>query len=278
MTFSWFASDHAALAVFFSRRFGKGSIVVVGGGDVARVPEIAYGTFAQSRLKQSLTRYALRRADRVLVVDPSLKRDAIANARVDGKNFDYVPTGYDPDYWTPPVESAKEPLVLTVSSIGWSSMRRKGHETFVRAAKSVSYAQFVLVGKIMDDSISHLKRLAPGNVTFTGFVPDRQLLTWYRKAAVYCQLSRYEGLPNALCEAMLCECVPVGTSYGGIPTAIGNTGFYVPFGDVDATAEAIAHALRRSELGAKARKRIQEKFPITRRSQQLRECFDSLVS
>jgi len=44
--------------------------------------------------------------------------------------------------------------------------------------------------------------------------------------------TKYERLPNALhCEAMLCECVPVGTRYCGIPTAIGDTGLYVPYGD-----------------------------------------------
>jgi len=60
-------------------------------------------------------------------------------------------------------------------------------------------------------------------IKFTGIVPDEELIKYYQKAKVY-QLSEYEGLPNALCEAMLCECVPAGTRYCGIPTAIGDTG------------------------------------------------------
>jgi len=43
---------------------------------------------------------------------------------------------------------------------------------------------------------------------------------------------------------MLCECVPIGTEYCGIPVAKGDTGFYVPYGDVEATAEAIKKALK----------------------------------
>lgn len=35
-------------------------------------------------------------------------------------------------------------------------------------------------------------------IEFTGFVSDKELLDWYQRAKVYCQLSRYEGLPNAL--------------------------------------------------------------------------------
>jgi glycosyltransferase involved in cell wall biosynthesis len=52
-----------------------------------------------------------------------------------------------------------------------------------------------------------------------------------------------EGLPNALCEAMLCGCVPVGTKRNGIPTAIGDCGFYVPYDDPKAAAEAIKKRL-----------------------------------
>jgi len=43
-------------------------------------------------------------------------------------------------------------------------------------------------------------------IKFTGLVPDEELIKYYQKAKVY-QLSEYEGLPNALCEAMLCECL-----------------------------------------------------------------------
>ncbi|MGF3555342.1 MAG: glycosyltransferase family 4 protein, partial [Thermoplasmatota archaeon] len=121
---------------------------------------------------------------------------------------------------------------------------------------------FVLVGRHADNSIEYLKSIAPPNVEFTNFVSDKELLEWYQRAKIYCQLSRYEGLPNTLCEAMLCECVPVGTKYCGIPTAIGNTGFYVPYGDEKATAEAIKKALNApEELRKKAKERIIEQFP-----------------
>ena len=125
----------------------------------------------------------------------------------------------------------------------------------------ISDSSVPIVGKFIDDSVEMLRKIAPKNVEFTGFVPDEELLRWYQRAKVYCQLSRYEGLPNALCEAMLCECVPVGTKYCGIPTAIGDTGFYADFGDVNGTAEAIKKALSNQNLGKKARDRIKTNFP-----------------
>ena len=69
---------------------------------------------------------------------------------------------------------------------------------------------------------------------------------------------------------MLCECVPVGTKYCGIPTAIGDCGFYVPYGDPEATADAIKDALNSpEELGKKARKRIKNTFPLEKRERGL---------
>lgn len=45
LTFSWFGKLHAFFAVLFSKMLRKKSIVIAGGDDVARVPEIKYGMF-----------------------------------------------------------------------------------------------------------------------------------------------------------------------------------------------------------------------------------------
>ena len=138
---------------------------------------------------------------------------------------------------------------------------------------------FVIVGKIGDGYIDELKAMASSNVVFTGFVSDPELLTWYQRAKVYCQLSRYEGLPNALCEAMLCGCVPVGTRNNGIPIAIGDTGFYADYGDVKGTADAIARAMDAPpEKGEKARERIATGFRTEQRERALTELIETLIN
>jgi len=267
ITFSWFAADHAFVTVLFSKLFRKKSIVIVGGVDAAYVPELNYGRFTLGWHKKKMTKFALKHATKVLVVDPSLKEDAMKNAKVNGKNIEYLPTGYNSEYWKAKYE--KENIVLTVGGVTETIVKRKGFFTFVKAAKYIPNVKFVLVGKHIDDSVNELKKIAPSNVEFTGFVSDEELLKWYQKAKVYCQLSRYEGLPNALCEAMLCECVPIGTKYCGIPTGIGDTGFYVPYGDEKETADAIKKALDNLELGKKARDRIKKEFSFERREQGL---------
>lgn len=264
LTFSWFAQDSAAVTVFFSKLFRKKSIVIAGGGDVAYVPEINYGQFTADWHKRMLTKFALKHADRVLVVDPSLKKQIKYLLQKPCHQVKYLPTGYDSEYFKPHGE--KKNIVLTVGAVKKGNIKRKGFEIFVKVAKKFPDISFVLAGKHIDDSIQYLIKIAPSNVTFTGFISNEKLLELYQKSRVYCQLSRHEGLPNALCEAMLCECIPVGSFQNGIPRAIANTGFYASWGSIEETTEALNEAIAAPiKKGKEARKRIKHKFPIAKR-------------
>ena len=273
ITFSWFADIHAFWALRLSKLFKKKSIVVVGGFEVANVPEINYGLM-RSKKSARKVKYVLENADRVLTVDDSLKLDAINNTRVDGENIITVPTGYDSNIWK--FDGEKEDLVITVS-IGnsWNRARLKGLDTFVKSTRFLTDVKFLVIG-IQGNALKELQDIAPLNLEFSDPLSQDELLLYYQKAKVYCQLSLREGLPNALCEAMLCECVPVGTERGGIPTAIGDTGFYVPYGDPKATAGAIKEALV-SEKGNEARERIKTMFPKERREKEIVDIISQVL-
>jgi glycosyltransferase involved in cell wall biosynthesis len=272
----WFAGGHAFATVLLAKLLRKKTIIIVGGFDVARVPEINYGQFTQSWKTKFITKMALQHADKVLVVDPSLKEDAIKNAGIDGHNIDYLPTGYDYEKFVPGV--VKEDLVITVS-LGeiCSRIPLKGLHTFVKSAKLLPKVKFIVIG-MRGEALAFLKSIASENVEFLEPLSIEKLIEYYQKAKCYCQLSMREGLPNALCEAMLCECIPVGTDRNGIPTAMGDTGFLVPFGDAKATACAIANALKAPAIrGQNARKRIQELFPEERRENGLLRVIEEVV-
>jgi len=275
LVYTWFADINAFFSVLFSKLLGKKSVVVVGGYDAAYVPEINYGIFI-NRWRAVLVKFVYEHVDLILVVDSSLKDDILRNTKLKIEDkIKVVPTGYDANKWIAGTCN-KENLVVTVGAVNWSNLRRKGFEIFVKAAKHIPDVKFVLIGKHLDDSINYLRSIASPNVEFTGFLSEKDLLHFYQRAKVYCQLSRYEGLPNALCEAMLCECVPVGTKYCGIPNAIGDTGYYVPYGNLEATVEAIREALK-SNKGKDARERIQRKFSIKTREEKLVKEIANLI-
>ena len=274
ISFAWFAERHAKWMVRFSRMLGKPSLVVVGGYEVAKVPEIGHGSLLDPS-KAKMVKYVLEKATKVLPVDESLKEAAIKNLGVRGENIQTVHTGHDSDKFK--ASGAKEHMVLTVGFVNKITIKRKGLDVFVKAAGHLKDVKFVLVGSSSDGTIDELRSNAPPNVEFVGSVPHDQLVGYYQRAKVYCQLSVYEGLPNALCEAMLCECVPVGTKVSGIPTAIGDAGFYAPVGDPKGAADAIRQALG-SDKGKAARARIMSEFSVEKREKAIIEIVEKLLA
>ena len=261
--FCWFASTYAAAAVAAARTFGRKSIIAVGGADVAYEPAIGYGIW-RSPWKARLVRSALRGADRILAVDPYLAEQAAFRGEYPGQNIAVLPTGYDVSRWTPGGERARR--VVTVAACDSEErMKVKGISLLLDAARRIPDVPFTLVG-IHARFLAALRERAPGNLRVLGPVSQEELLSLYRGAAVYCQSSVVEGLPNSVCEAMLCGCVPVGTDVGGMSSAFGGTGILVPPGDAARLADGILKGLSAPpEAATLCRASIAERFPMERR-------------
>lgn len=263
--FIWFVSYYAFLATIFAKLFSKKVIVVTGGYDVAGEKEINYGLMLNPLLKK-LVKFTLKNSHRILAVSKFNKKEIEKYLGI--KNAEVLYNTIDHKKFTP--LGKKEKIVITVGFISENNIKRKGLETFVKAAKYLPTVKFFLIGKPLDDSISYLRKISPKNVVFTGFVSDEELLRYYQRAKVYCQLSYYESFGMAPAEAMLCECIPVVTNRGALPEVVGDAGFYVPYGDEKATAETIKKALEAPEmLGKNARKRILKLFPYESREKKL---------
>jgi len=275
ITFSWFAGWHAAFGVFFSKVFRKKSIVVVGGYDAAYVPEINYGAF--TNIRRLPAKYVLKNADLLLPVSKFTRNELLEKVKPRG-DLKIVYNGVDVEKFKPTHEKESN-LVVTVAGISHSNLKRKGIETFVRTASLLPNFRFVVIGKFMDDSINYLKSIAPSNVEFTGFVSDDDLIKWYQKAKVVCQLSYYEAFGIAPAEGMASGCIPVVTKErAGLPEVVGNTGFYAPYGDEKATARAIKNALTSAEdIGEKARERIISHFSLKKREERLHDIITGLI-
>jgi glycosyltransferase involved in cell wall biosynthesis len=77
---------------------------------------------------------------------------------------------------------------------------------------------------------------------------------------------------------MLCECVPIGSNVGGIPTAIGDAGYLVEYNNDIQIAEAIRQALASSpESGKNARDRIASHFNLRQREEALKKVVAELL-
>ncbi|MDZ4701985.1 MAG: glycosyltransferase [Rhodothermales bacterium] len=292
LVMGWFADYHMVLPVAQARRRGIPVAVALGGYDCLRLPELAYGVFA-SRWRAPLARYVLRNASLLLPVAEALlcsenqfsawpeRRRYGLCADAPGVHTPHrvLPTGYVPERW-PAGPECRAPSVCTVGLIDTEqTFRRKGIDLVLEAAALLPDVPFRVVGVTPTMRAWIAGRFAvPPNLTFDGQVPREALVLIYQEASVYLQLSRAEGMPNVLCEAMLCGCIPVASRVFGNPAGVGDAGFLVD----EPTPEAIVPAIRQAlaaEAGRReqARRHIETHFQRHHREAAMMDAFAQLT-
>jgi len=273
IVFCWFASTYSSVAVALMRLLHRRSIIVIGGVDAAKEKKLNYGIWLNP-WKAIFVRYAVRNADKILAVDKSLADKARVLAGYDGNNIDILPTGYDINFWKISERNNNKAGVLTVANAdNEQRFRVKGIDILFEAARLLPEVPFTVIG--LSDRIAELFNPAP-NVKVLPSVERKQLLTYYQNAKVYCQPSRHEGMSNALCEAMLCGCVPVATDVGATKNIIGEIGFCIP-PEANAAALAITDALLLSEeMHLTAREKIVSRFDKEIREKKVTQIIEIL--
>jgi len=94
--------------------------------------------------------------------------------------------------------------------------------------------------QVMDESQRLVKQ---GVIRFIGIIPNAKVPDLLEQNDVFIMTSEFEGMPNALLEAMGRGCVPVVTNINsGIPELVqdGFNGYRVPVGNVQMFAERLA--------------------------------------
>ena len=274
LAFSWFGKLHAFFAVLLARRFGRRTVVVAGGDDVAWEPEINYGMFAYW-WKKWCPRFVFHNTDLILSVSEFTRRETIENARADPARVKVIYHGFDTRRFRP-LGSLRRRSAITVGGVDWERLERKGYERFVRSAAYLPEVPFILAGQWHDNAVDHLRRIAPDNVTLTGRLQEDRLLQELRGATVYVQPSIHEGFGCSLAEAMLCGCVPVVSRRAALPEVAGARAFYLDELTPRAVAAQIEEALT-SGRGHRARQRIARKFPLQRRREAVLAAIDEVM-
>jgi glycosyltransferase involved in cell wall biosynthesis len=277
LVFGWFASWHTLGPMLCARGFTKPSVLVIGGYDLASLPEIGYG-YQQAGLNKWITRLTIRMATRLVTHSEYSRSEARQNVDIPKEQVQVIYLGV-PDPFGALSENPRDPIVLTVGFVKRSNLRRKGHEAFVKAASLLPDAQFVLIGDWEDDAIEYLQAIAPVNMIFTGWLDDSALVDYYSRASVYVQASLHEGFGLSVAEAMLAGCIPVVTRAGALPEVVGDVGVYLPSSAPEAIAKGVQTALTMdSHHRRQARERIIHRFPLQNRRQQLFDLIDDLLA
>jgi glycosyltransferase involved in cell wall biosynthesis len=273
-------------AVLLARWLGKRSVLKISGirsGDPRGIRQRRLGILG-FRLFLSL--------DRIVCISQEI-RERCEGAGVPAHKLVDIPNGVDAEVFAPASAADRSelrawlglpdhtPVVVFVGSLN----RRKGLDILMAAWQEVigqcPGARLLLVGP-RDDPVNHFGDEAfsreldawrstasiGGSVVCTGSVPE--VSSYLRAADVFVLPSRYEGMPNALLEAMACGLPSVATRIGGVVDVATHDqhALLVPPEDASALARALLELLGsqplRQHLGQRARDHVQEHYSIDR--------------
>ncbi len=285
-----FADWHTALIALFKILYRKKLVIVVGGFDAFHLPEFDYGVYNR-RFRGWCAKFALRNATIILPNSPCLieyTNTYASSVPIKGgiKYFEpriqseirVVYNGFETGYWTNTGDKEKNDVVLTVALVNnLKTFYLKGVDKFIELAGILPGVRFKIIG-LSKSFITENNISIPGNLEVIERIPHNELLDHYIEAKVFCLFSLTEGMSNVLCEAMLCECIPVGSNVTFIPEIIGDTGFIVYHKDVGEMKSQVEKALQCAKgFGKKARQRIIDNYSIQARTKSLLEIIHGLI-
>lgn len=283
-----FGGHHSLLPALFGKIFWKPCFIINGGTDCVSFPSIGYGNFRGGMLNK-VTRWSYNLAACLLPVHRSLEG---YDYTYDNRDYNrqgikaFMPAldtpvkevnfGFDPERWKMGTNRQRNSFITVAAGLeNHYRAELKGVDLIVRAASELPDATFTIVGCPDNHSLGQL----PKNVVTMSFVSNEKLVELYGRHEFYIQVSMSEGFPNAISEAMLCGCIPIGSMVGGIPDIVGDTGFLLAYRDFNAFKDLVAQALsaNKNELSLKARSRIMEKYPKDKREKELVAVINSYL-
>jgi len=281
-----FAGYQSFLPALFARLYGKPSLIILGGTDCVSFPSIRYGNFFRPGLKQ-FTAWSLRLATHLSPVHKSLVKSKYTYTNDDHPEQGYLAFcpkvkapftelfyGYDSSQFKNDKEKNPNSFI-TVGFLNHVTYFRKGIDLIIMLATEKPDYTFTIVGGTIDNlPIDDV----PSNVKLVDSVSYDELKDLYATHEFYFQLSICEGFPSAICEAMLCGCIPIGSDVAAIPEIIGDTGFVLKHKNNNELLQLIeaATTCNKENYAGLARKKIMEDFPLDTRNK-LIELVNSML-
>lgn len=172
----------------------------------------------------------MRRVQRVITISPYDYEYYVKKFPHLREKFSSVPLGVETDVYVPPLQNSKswgEPRVLFVGRLHAAKGLDLLLDGFALFLEWYPTAKLTIVGGSQDyDPIEEQvknwieQRRLSGSTHRTGLVAKEQILTFYQSSDIFVMTSLWEGLPNALLEAMACGLPVVVTAVGGLPSVV----------------------------------------------------------
>lgn len=273
------------LPALFGKIFGVRTFIILHGTDATSFPEIGYGSLRRQPLRQ-FCKWSYQLAYRLLPVSKSLiytensyfKEGVVVKQGV--KAFfpevktpaKVIPNGIEVEIWVSGKEVSRNPKRF-VSVASGGSIYLKGIDLILEVSTKFPDVEFVIAG--FDDRVGKYARYT--NVTFLGRVSQEELKRQFYAATYYLQLSVSEGFGCALCEAMLCGCVPVVSNVNSLPAIAGEAGVVLEERSSAALTALLRQLLQQptEERSILARQHIASTFSLITRREMLLKVLEA---
>lgn len=284
-----FAGYSSILPSLISKIFRKKCLIIVAGNDGSKFPDFNYGNYTK-KIFGFVTGNSLRFASHILPVHESLyfqeysyyeggkPAQGYSYFFPKAKDVPFTPVyyGYDSDIFkiSESLERNKNSFLTIGNLTDPYCFKRKGYDLIIELAFNRPDCNFTLIG--WDGKT---KMEIPENVLLLPYMSQSEIIEQFNTHQFYFQLSIMEGFPNALAEAMLCGCIPIGSNVSGIPYIVQDTGFILKERNVDQLNSIIdeiklksEHEL--SEMSIKARDRVATEFTYQNRKNKIIEILN----
>jgi glycosyltransferase involved in cell wall biosynthesis len=248
-----------------SARQGAATVVTVYDMIHEKFPEF----FPRSDRTAALKLLAVKRADHVICISESTRRDLLDLSGIEASKVSVVHLGFDR---MPAAVFSLGPTVENVRPFLLYVGNRQGHKNFDSFLASVAGSRdlrrdFDVVafggGQF---SVRELQLISAHGFPETQVRQesggDARLGALYDSAAVFVYPSHYEGFGLPLLEAMAHECPVVSSNTSSMPEIVGDAGeFFDPAspGEIAAAIERVVYSqARRADLVSRGQRRLQE--------------------
>jgi len=215
--------------------------------------------------------------DQVICVSPQVADFFVDHVGIPRQKIIFIPNGVDLQNLKdlPDKLQARARLALPPDQVLVGTVARldpvKRLDVLLQALRSLSDVGAVVVGdgpeRVILIEVSERLKLTE-RIFFVGHQED--VWPWLAALDVFVLCSDWEGMSNALLEAMAARLPVVATAVGGTPDVVvdGVTGLLVPPRDPPALAKAVVRLLRdpdlRHRMGEAGRERVEEHFSLER--------------